>query len=189
MAAIPGTPVSSVARWGPRAGAALHAVDVDDVGPGLDRHAHVVVDPRGAELELDRDLVVGGLAYLVDLHRQVVGAEPVRVARRRALVYSRRQRAHLRDLVRDFLAHQVPAKPHLAALPDKELDPVGELQVVRVEAVAGLDQLVVPLYGVAALVGDHAALARAGRGSRHRGAARQGYLGFEESAPKLIPVM
>ena len=62
------------------------------------------------------------------------------------------------------------AKPHLAALADEELDPVGEHQVMGVEPVARLDALVEPLGGIAPLVGDHAAFARTRRGPRHGGA-------------------
>ena len=51
----------------PGAGAALGAVEVDDVGAALGGHPHVVVDARRPELELDRDLVVGRLADLLDL--------------------------------------------------------------------------------------------------------------------------
>jgi hypothetical protein len=39
-------PVSSVAMCGPCARRALGAVEVDDVGAALRRHAHVVVDAR-----------------------------------------------------------------------------------------------------------------------------------------------
>ena len=133
-----------------RAGAraALGAVEVDDVRPALRRHAHVVVDARGAELELDRDLVVGRLADLLDLQREVVRAEPVGVAGRRALVDAGRQRAHLGHLLGHLLAHQVAAEADLAALADEELARVGEHQVVRVEPVPALDALVVPLRRV-----------------------------------------
>ena len=107
-------------RAGPRP--ALGAVEIDDVRAALGGHADVVVDPCGAELQLDRDPVVGRLADLLDLEREVVRAKPVRMARGRALVDSRRQRAHLRDLLGHLLAHQVPAEADLAALSDEELD-------------------------------------------------------------------
>ena len=162
-----------------RAGAALGAVEVDDVRAALGRHAHVVVDARGAELELDRDLVVGRLARLLDLQREVVGAQPVGVARRRALVDPRRQAAHLGHLLGHLLAHQVAAEPDLAALADEELDPVGQHQVVRVEPVPALDDLVVPLGRQVALGRRHPALARARRGAGHRGALGQRHLGLQ----------
>ena len=155
------------------AGAAFHAVDVDAVRSGLGRHAHVVVDARRAELELDRDLPVGRFANLLDLERQIVGPEPVGMAGGRALVDAGRQRAHLGHLVRHLLAHQMAAETHLAALADEELAGIGQPQMVRVEAVARLDALIEPLRGVAALVGDHAAFAGAGRGAGHGRAARQ----------------
>ncbi len=142
-----------------------------EFGPALHRHAHVVIDARGAELELDRDLPIGRLADLLDLEREIVGPEPVGMARRRALVDAGGQRAHLGHLVGHLLAHQMPAKADLAALADEELASIGEPQMMRVEAVARLDALIEPLDRIAALVGDHAALARAGGGASHGGAA------------------
>ncbi len=162
----------------PRAGAALHAVDVNAVGVGLCRHAHVVVDARSAQLQLNRDLPVGGLADLLDLERQIVGAQPVWMTRGRALIDARRQRAHLGHLVGDLLTHEMTAETDLAALPDEELARVGQAKVVRIEAVSGLDALVVPLLRVPALVGDHAAFARAGGGARHGRPARERGLGL-----------
>ena len=172
-------PVSSVAMCGPGARRALGAVEVDDVGPALGRHAHVVVDARGAELELDRDAVIGRLADLLHLQREVVGPEPVGVPGGGALVDPGRKRAHLRDLLGHLLTHQVPAETDLAALPDEELARVGEHQVVRVEPVPRLDALVVPLRRVVALRRDHPALARAGRRARHRRALRERHLRLE----------
>ncbi len=149
-----------------------------EFGPAFHRHAHVVIDARGAELELDRDLPVGRLPDLLDLEGEIVGAEPVGMAGRRALVDAGRKRAHLGHLVGDLLAHQMAAEADLAALADEELAGVGEAQMMRVEAVARLDALIEPLDRVAALVGDHAALARAGGGARHGGAAGERDLGL-----------
>ena len=100
------------------------------------------------------------------------------MARGRALVDAGRQRAHLRHLVGDLLPHQVTAEPDLAALADEELAGIRESQMVRIEAVAGLDALVEPLLGIAALVGDHPALAGARGGTRHGGAAGKRCLGL-----------
>ena len=73
-------------------GAALHAVDHHDVGAGGHGQLHVVVDAGGADLDVDRDRPVGGLAELLDLDAQVVGADPVGVPAGRALVDARRER-------------------------------------------------------------------------------------------------
>src|SRR5258708_562267 len=78
----------------PGPGAALGAVEVDGVGPALGGHPDVVVDPRRAELELDRHLVVGRLADLLDLQRQVVRPQPLRMTRRAAPVDPGGPRAH-----------------------------------------------------------------------------------------------
>jgi hypothetical protein len=100
------------------------------------------------------------------------------MAGRRSLVDAGGKRAHLGDLVGHLLAHQVAAEADLATLADEELAAVGEAQMVRVEAVTGLDALIEPLGRIAPLVGDHAALARAGGGARHGGAPRQRRLGL-----------
>ena len=155
------------------AGAAFHAVDIDGVRPALDRHAHVVIDARRAELELDRDLPVGRLAHLLDLERKIVGAEPVWMARRRALIDAGRQRAHLGHLIGHLLAHQMAAETDLAALADEEFASIRQPQMMRVEAVARLDALIEPLHRVAPLVRDHAAFAGAGGRARHGRAARE----------------
>ena len=71
-----------------RAGAraAFHAVNIDRIRVAFDRHAHIIIDPRCAQLELDRDLPIGGFADFLNLQRQIVRAQPIRVARRRTLV-------------------------------------------------------------------------------------------------------
>ena len=79
----------------PRTGASFHAVNVDRVGIALHRHPHVIVNARGTELELDRDLPVRRLADLVDLEREIIGTQPVRMPGRRTLVDTCGQAAHL----------------------------------------------------------------------------------------------
>ena len=172
---------------GTRAGAALGAVQVDDVRAALRRHPHVVVDTGGAELELDRDLVVGRLTDLLHLQREVVRAEPVGVPRGRALVDPGRQGAHLGDLLGHLLAHQVAAEADLAALADEELACIREHQVVRVEPVPALDALVVPLRRVVALGRDHPAFARAGGRAGHRGALGERHLRLERERAEAHP--
>ena len=49
------------------AGSALGSIQVDGVRTALGGHPDVVVDPSRAQLQLDRDLVVSGLPYLLDL--------------------------------------------------------------------------------------------------------------------------
>ena len=180
-------PVSSAAVCGPGAGAALGPVEVDDVRAALGGHAHVVVHARGAELQLDRDLVVGGLAGLLDLEAQVVRAEPVGVARRRALVDPGGERAHLCHLLGHLLAHQVPAEADLASLADEELHGVGQHQVVRVEPVPALDDLVVPLGAQVALGRDHSALAAARCRAGHGRALRERHLRLERQRAEAHP--
>ena len=100
------------------------------MGIALYGHAHVVIDAGGAELELDRNFVVGGFADFLDLEREIVGAQPVGVTGGRALVDAGRQRPHFRDLVGDFLTHQMAAEADLAALADEEFAGIGEAQMV-----------------------------------------------------------
>ena len=63
--------------------AALHAVDDDHVGAGLDRELDVVVGARRADLDEDRLLPVGDLAQLADLDLEVVRARSSRDGGRR----------------------------------------------------------------------------------------------------------
>jgi hypothetical protein len=142
----------------PGSGSTLGAIQEDGVGAALGGHPHVVVDPRGTQLELDRDLVVGCLPDLLDLQGEVVGADPVGVACRGPLVNAGGQGAHLGHLLGDLLAHEVTAQTDLAALADEELDGIGKHEVVRVEAVAALDDLVEPSGGEVPLGRNHAAL-------------------------------
>src|SRR5690606_11792225 len=163
-------------RAGP--GRSLHAVDVDRVGIALHRHPDVVIDASRAQLELDRYLVIGRFADLLDLQREVVRSQPVGMTCRRSLVDAGRQRSHFGNLVGYLLTHQMPAEADLAALTDEELAGVGEPEMVRIEAVARLDALVQPLDGVAPLVRYQAALSGSGRRSCYRCAARERNLGF-----------
>ena len=162
------------------AGAALGAVEVDDVRPALRGHAHVVVDARGAELELDRDLVVGRLADLLDLQREVVRARASRdgapASAGRCPAGSERISATCSVT---FWPIRWPPRPTLQPWPMKNSTRVGEHQVVRVEPVPALDALVVPLGRVVALRRDHPALARARRRAGHRRALRERHLRLE----------
>src|SRR5207249_11153113 len=95
--------------------------DVNAVGSCLRRHAHIVVDASGAELQLNWNLPVRRLADFLNLEREIVGTEPVGMPRGRALIDAGGQRTHFGDLIGDLLAHQVPAEADLATLPDEEL--------------------------------------------------------------------
>src|SRR4029077_21297252 len=97
----------------------------------LCRLAVFFVPARGPELELDRDLAVGRFAQFIDLEREVIGAEPVGMASRRALIDSGRARTHLGDLIGHLLAHEMAAEADLAALPDEDFARVREPQMVR----------------------------------------------------------
>jgi len=119
-----------------RGGAALHAIEHDRVGPGLDRERDVVVGARRADLDVDRDPPVGDLAQLLDLDLEVVGAGPVRVPARAALVDAAGQVAHLRDPIGDLVAEQHSAAARLGPLADHDLDRVGAPQVVGIHAIA-----------------------------------------------------
>src|SRR5215207_8943082 len=63
------------------------------------------------------------------------------------------------------------AEADLAALADEELAGIGKAQMMRIEAVARLDALIEPFFGIAPLIGYHAAFAGTGSRARHGGAA------------------
>src|SRR5262249_30865534 len=121
---------------------------------------------------------VGRLTQLVDLEREIVGTEPIWVAGWRALVNAGGQGTHLGNLVGYFLAHQMSAQANLTALTDENFAGVGKIQVVGIKAVARLNALVDPLSRISPLIGDHAALARAGRRARHGRSPRERDLCF-----------
>jgi len=106
-------------------GAALHAVEDDRVGAGLDRERHVVIGPRSTDLHVDGDPPVGDLAEFLDLDLEVVGARPVGTPACASLVDPGRQVAHLRHPVGDLVAQQHPATARLRTLADHDLDGVG----------------------------------------------------------------
>ena len=62
-------------------GAALHAVDHDDVCASGHGKLYVIVDSGSPDLHIDRNRPLGGLPQLFDLDPQVVGAgDPVGMA-------------------------------------------------------------------------------------------------------------
>ena len=113
------------------AGAALHAVEHDDVGPGLDRELDIVARPRRADLDKDRLFPIGELAQFLDLDRQIVGAGPVRVAAGAALVDAGGQGPHLGDPLGDLLPEQHAAAARLGSLADDDLDCLAGAQMAR----------------------------------------------------------
>ena len=117
-----------------RAGRALDAVEADVVEAVLVRDLDVVANAAGAELDRDRLLPAGRLAELLDLDHEVVGAEHVGVARRRAQVDAGRDAAQARDVLGHLLRHQLAAEAGLRALGDVDLDAVGLAHDVDVPA-------------------------------------------------------
>ncbi len=158
--------------------AALHAVEHNHVGAGLDRERRVVKGARGADLDVDRFLPVGDLPELLDLDLEVVGAGPVRMAAGRALIDAGGERAHLGHALGDLLAEQHAAAAGLGALADHDLDGVGAPQIVGVHAVARGQELIDEEVGVTALLLGHAAVAGGGGSPGLAGAAPQGFLGL-----------
>ena len=62
---------------GSGARAAFHTIDIDGIWIGFGCHPHVVIDPGGAQLELNRNLPIGGFTNLLNLERKVIGTKPV----------------------------------------------------------------------------------------------------------------
>src|SRR6516164_8636584 len=118
------------------AGAALHAVEHDDIGAGFYRELDIGTWPRRADLDKYRLLPIGGLAQLGDLDRQIVGPGPIRMAAGAALVDPGRQGPHLGHPIGDLLAEQHAATARLCALANDDLDRLADPQVRGIEAVA-----------------------------------------------------
>jgi len=130
-----------------------------------------------ADLDVDGDAPVGGLAQLQDLDGEVVGARPVGVAAGRALVDALGEGAHPRDAGADLLPEEHAAAARLGALAEHHLDGVGLAQVVGVEPVAGRQALVDEDLGRGALLGRHAAVAGRRGGADLRGGPAERVLG------------
>ncbi len=122
--------------------AALHPVDHHHVGARRHGQLHVVVDPSGPHLHVDRNGPIGGLAELLDLDPQVIGTHPVGVAAGRPLVDTGRQRPHGGDPAVDLLPEQHAPAAGLRALSDDDFDRIGLPQIGRVEAITGGEHLV-----------------------------------------------
>ncbi len=101
-----------------------------------------MLDPRGAELHVDRLFPAGGLAQLFNLDPQVVRPGPVRVPRRRALVDPGRQRTHASHPLADLLAKQHPTAAGLGSLADDYFDRVSRAQMIQGEPVPRWQALV-----------------------------------------------
>ena len=94
-----------------------------------------------------------------------------------ALIDAGRQITDARDLRRYFGAEQQTAGARLGALADSQLDGVGLLEVMDVDAVAAGQHLVDQSARILALGRQHAAVARRGRRACLASAARQRYFG------------
>ena len=148
-----------------RGGAALHPIDDHRVGPRLHREHHVVVGAGRTHLHVDRLLPAGDLAKLADLDLEIVGARPVGMARRTALIDPRGQGPHLGHAIGDLLPEQHPAAPGLRPLSHHHFDGVGAAKLIRPHAVARGQVLVDEGLRCIALLVGHAAVTGGGAGS------------------------
>ena len=165
-------------------GAALHAVEHDHVGARLHAQLDVVRDAGGADLDEHRYPVVGDLAQLLDLDRQIVRSHPVGVPARRALIDPCRQGPHPGDPFGDLEAQQHAAAAGFRALTDDDLHGIGAAQVVRVEAVPRRQALVDERLGGTALLDGHAAVAGGGRRADGGGGTSQRLLHVGRQRPE-----
>ena len=158
--------------------AALHAIEHDHIGTGLDGQLRVVIRAAGTDLDVDRLLPVGNLADLLDLDLEIVRPRPVGMTTGAALVDALRQIAHLGNTIRDLLTQQHAAAARLSALANDDLDRVGTTQIVGVHSVPRWQHLVDEDLGMPALLLRHAAVTGRRRRTRHRGATSERLLGL-----------
>src|SRR5271166_721450 len=165
------------------AGAALHAVEHDDIGACLDRELDVVTRPRRADLDKDRLFPIGGLAQLGDLDRQVVGTGPIWMAAGAALIDPGRQGPHLGHPLGDLLAEQHAAAARLCPLADDDLDRLAGSEMRGIEAVARGQYLIDEDVGLLAFLLAHPAVAgrRAGADRTRTAAERTLGIGAERA--------
>ncbi len=165
-------------------GAALHAVEHDDIGAGLHGKRRVIIGACAADLDVDRLFPVGDLAQFHDLDFEIVRTGPVGMTAGGALVDALRQVAHIGNAVGNLLAEQHAAATGLGALANHDLDRVGTAQVLRVHAVTRRQILVDERLGMAALLIGHAAVAGGGRGAGKRRATAERFLGVTRERPE-----
>jgi hypothetical protein len=146
-------------------GAALHAVEHDDVRTRLDRERRIEIRPRRADLHIDRLLPIRDLAQLADLDLEVVRPGPVGMPAGGALIDALGQRAHRGHALRDLLTQEHAAAARLGALADDDLDGVRFAQMIRVHAVTRRQDLVDEELRVMPLLLGHAAVAGRGGGA------------------------
>ena len=168
-------------------GAAFHTVDVNGIRIAFYCHPHVVIDSRRTQFQLYRNLPIRGFANFLDLQRQIIRTQPIRMPCRRPLVDTRRQRPHIGHLVGHFLAHQVTTQTNLTTLANKEFTAIRQDKVVRVEAIARLNALIEPLGRVTALIRDHTPLARARCRTGHSSSTGERRFGFVGQSPEAHP--
>src|SRR6266481_4071263 len=166
------------------AGAALHAVQHDDVGPGLDCELDIVTWPSRANFDKDRFLPIGEFAQLLDLDCQIVGAGPVRVATGAALVDAGGQGPHLGDPLGNLLPEQHAAASRLGALADDDFDCLAGTQMGRVEAIARRQHLVDENLRFAALFRAHPAITSGRAGANRAGATAERTFGIGAESAK-----
>ena len=112
-----------------RAGGALHPVELDEVEAVLVGDLDVVPDPARTELDAHRDAVACGLAKLLHLDDQIVGAEDVGMARGRAQVDALGNPPDGGKLLGHLLRHELAAETRFRALADVDLEPVRPVHV------------------------------------------------------------
>ena len=157
-----------------RCGAALHAIDHDHVGTGVDRQLDVVEGTGRAHFHVNRFFPIGDFTQLVDLDGQVIRAGPVRLAAGGTLVHALGQGAHFGHARVDLLAQQHAAAAGFSALADHDFNRVGAAHVIGVKAVARRQALVNQGFRGVALLAGHAAVAGGGGGAHFgRGAPQR----------------
>src|SRR6516165_12392604 len=166
------------------AGAALHSVEHDDVGAGLDRELDIVTRPRRPDLDKDRLFPIGGLAQLGDLDRQIVGPGPIRMAAGAALVDPGRQGPHLSHPLGDLMTEQHAAATGLCSLADHYLDRLADPQVRGVEAVARGQYLIDENVRLCAFLLAHPAVAGRRAGADRTRTAPERTLGIDAERAK-----
>src|SRR5258708_17725142 len=151
------------------AGAALHAVEDDNIGSRYDRQGDIVFRSRRTDLDVNGLLPIGDLAQLLNLDLEVIRAGPVGMAACAPLVDPGRQRPHPGDALGDFLAEQHAAAAGLRALADNDLDGVAAAHVLGIDAVARRQYLVDEERRGGALLPAHAAVAGRRARAHHAG--------------------
>ena len=139
-------------------GAALHTVQHNNIGTGLDRQCGIEIRARPTHFDIDRHTPSGDFTQFKDFNFQIIRPGPVRMTTGRPLVNAFWQVTHLCHAIRNFLSQQHAAATGLCPLANDDFNGVSLAQIIRIHAIARWQILIDKLAGMTAFLDRHTAI-------------------------------